>query len=126
MSRICVKDMGNGLSTVWCPEKTIHQMRMEEDNPHLSFLEKMFDVNNFLGTPSYDKLKRNWVDSRFFRTEEINGFTYGVTYDMKLRIIKNKVICKNLYTMYLDEKETQDEIVFSKTKVKVLKTISNK
>jgi hypothetical protein len=123
-NKICVKEMGDCVS-VWCPNKTIHEMRMEEDNPHLSFLEKCLDINNYIGIPEYDEMKKMWVESRFFRTEKIGGKTYGITYDMKLKIISDKIVCKNLYTMYLNEEETKEEIEFSQTHVKVLKTIPN-
>jgi hypothetical protein len=123
--KIFVKNFGK-YTTVWCPNKTIQEMRMEKDNPHLSYLEMVLDINNHIGTPGYDEMKKRWVVTRFFRTDEIDGVTYGITYDMKLKIINNKLICKNLFTMYLDEEETKEEIEFSETKVKVWKTIPNK
>jgi hypothetical protein len=122
--KICVKEMGDCVS-VWFPNKTIHEMRMEEDNPHLSFLETMLDINTHIGTQWYDEMKKGWVLTRFFRTEEINGITYGITYDMKLKIISDKIVCKNLYTMYLNEEETKKEIEFSQTHDKFWKTIPN-
>jgi predicted esterase YcpF (UPF0227 family) len=123
-NKICVKELGKYVS-VWCPHKTIHEMRMEKDNPHLSFLEKCLDINNYIGIPEYDEMKKRWVETRLFTTDEIDGITYGITYDMKLKIINNNLVCKDLFTMYLNEEETKEEIEFTQTHVNVLKTIPN-
>ena len=123
-NKIFVKDMGNGLSTLWNPYKTIHQMRMEDDNPHLSFLENILNINNYIGTPGHNEMLKKWVNQRCFTTKKTDdGKEYGIIYDMKVKIINNKVICKNLFTMYLNEEETKDEIEFSQTQVKVSKQI---
>jgi len=119
-STICIKKIGNS-TCLWNPNKQLHEMRLDEDNPHVEFLDGILGcVYEQKDHPLYGDLKRGWVESRFYR--ELEG-GIPVTYDLKMKIKKNKVLIKDLYTMYLTEEEKKEELDFQKKHVTIFKRL---
>jgi hypothetical protein len=118
---ICVKQIGD-LAAVWEPHKPLWRMKLEKENYHLEFLEKNLDfelLNSYFDEREYKK--NVWTVMTIFRNlDDIQGCS--VIYELKVRIKNGRVYTKDLYTMYLDEKETQEELEYQRTEITWVKT----